>query len=296
MVHRLVTEDWLIAGLDVFLISVSTAIFVYTYKTRKTEYPSLVLAILFVIGELGTVALKGSSQVFWAFPCTVGVYYLTSVPRAVAMNALAIVVFYLLIDSMLIGVELAGFLLALVATNLFTIVFAVRNQIQKKQLEQLTLKDALTGANNRRAFENYLSELNLIENRKELEQSLIMLDIDHFKLLNDEHGHLTGDEVLVKLVTLIQTQLHTEERIFRIGGEEFAIAPLKMNIDNTCDFANRLRKIIQHSNLNEKLGVTVSIGVASLRENETASEWVRRADQAMYSAKRDGRNKTVTAD
>jgi len=292
IVHRLIIEDWFMAGLDTLLMSASAIIFVYTLKTRKIEYPSLALATLFVIGELATVTVKGPSQIFWAFPCTVGIYYLVSLPRAIAMNMFVILAFFILLQRSMPGIELAAFTLALVATNSFTIVFAVRNQIQKKQLEKLTLKDPLTGANNRRAFEYYLAEVNLQGEREHREQSIMLLDIDDFKAVNDEHGHLTGDEVLSRMVTLVQTQLHTEEKIYRIGGDEFAIAPLKMSLENTCAFANRIGKIIQHSNLNENLGVTVSIGVATLKPDETANDWAQRADHAMYSAKRDGKNKT----
>lgn len=295
-VHRLLTKDWFISALDIFLMSVTAAVFVYTYRTRKTEYPSLVLALLFVIGEVATVAIKGPSQIIWAYPCAVGIYYLSSITRASILNGISLVLLYLLVHEDLRGVERAGFLLSLIATNLFTAVFAIRNSIQKKQLEELTLRDPLTGVNNRRAFENYLDELDILGRPKDMQCSLIILDVDHFKQINDQHGHMAGDDALVRLVTLIQTQLHSDEKIYRIGGEEYVIAPLNLDLSNTFDFADRLRKIIQHSNVNEKLGLTVSLGVSSLKENEPSREWLRRADQALYDAKRNGRNQTKKAE
>ncbi len=295
-VHRIVTEDWLIAGFDAVVMTLAISLFTYTYKTRKADVPSLCLAFLFIAGELLSVVLKGQTQILWAFPCTVGVYYLTTALRALFMNSVAIIIFFMLVKDDLQGVERAAFVLSLVATNVFTLVFAVRNSIQKKQLEELTLKDPLTGVHNRRAFENYLDEMDLKDRAGSVEQSLIMIDVDHFKKVNDVHGHLAGDNTLRRLVTLIQTQLHSDELIYRIGGEEYAIAPIRLNLKNTFDFAERLRKIIEHSNIHEDDGITVSLGIAALRGREPAREWVSRADHALYDAKRRGRNQSQMAE
>lgn len=296
IVHRLITEDWGIAIFDLALMASTLTLFLYVYKTRKTDIPSLVLALVFMAGEVTSVAIKGSPQLVWTFPCTVGIFYLTTAPRAVAINATAAVLLFSLIHSSTEGLALGAYVLALVATNIFTAIFAIRNSIQKAQLEELTLKDPLTGVHNRRAFENYLDEQDQIERSEEQKQSLIMIDIDHFKMVNDKHGHLAGDDTLVRMVTLIQTQLHSEEKLYRIGGEEYVIAPIKMDLDSTFDFADRLRKIIEHSNMNEIMGVTVSIGVATCERSEPAREWVKRADQALYSAKNSGRNQTQKAE
>lgn len=294
--HRIMTHDWAIAALDITLLSLSLYLFVYVYKTRKTDFPSLMLSFVFLFGEVASVALKGTSQVVWVFPCTVGIYYLTSIPRAAAINGTALILIYSLAHRDFSGLERTAFLIALIATNLFTIVFAARNQIQKKQLEELTLIDPLTAVHNRRAFENFLDELDIKGGSGKRHQSIILLDVDHFKKINDEHGHLAGDDALIRLISLIQTQIHADENIYRIGGEEYVISPLDLDLSTTFEFAERLRKIIEHSNVNEKLGLTVSIGVAELRDNEPAREWVRRADQALYEAKQNGRNQTRSAE
>lgn len=295
-IHRLATQDWAIAAFDTAMLTAMLALFTYVYKTRKTETPSLILALVFMAGEVTSVAIKGAPQIVWSFPCTVAIFYLTTVPRAIAINAVAAVLLYALLQGSTEGVTLSAFLLALFATNVFTAVFAIRNSIQKTQLETLTLKDPLTGINNRRAFENHLDDLDLTTRDQEQSHSLILMDIDHFKKINDKHGHLAGDDTLVHMATLIQTQLHSDEKLYRIGGEEFVIAPIKMDLNSTFQFADRIRKIIEHSNMNEKMGVTVSIGVATCKRAEPAREWVKRADQALYQAKNNGRNQTQKAE
>jgi diguanylate cyclase (GGDEF)-like protein len=124
---------------------------------------------------------------------------------------------------------------------------------------------------------------------------MIVLDIDHFKFVNDEYGHVTGDQALIRLVTLLRTQLHHDEKIYRIGGEEFVIVPINHNKNDTFEFADRLRKFIEHSNLLDNVPVTVSIGVANYVPGEPTREWLKRADEALYAAKRNGRNCTQAA-
>ncbi len=294
-VHRIATQDWGIAVLDTFSVSAMLCMFAYVYKTRRTETASWLLALLFLATEVFTVALKGPGQIVWSFPATVGIYYLVSAPKAIVINFAGMTAIYLLTLKSLKGAEQGAFLVSLFATNVFTIVFAVRNSIQKRELEKLTLKDPLTGVNNRRAFELFLDTFDTLKTDPHQHASLIIFDLDHFKRVNDQHGHVAGDKALAKIVTLVHTQLHHDEKLYRIGGEEFVIAPLNLDLAAAFDFAERLRKIIEHSSVNDELGLTVSLGVADYQNAEAARDWLHRADEALYEAKRAGRNQCAKA-
>ncbi len=291
-VLRYMTQDWAIAVLDSITLSIMIGFFVYVYKTRKTKVAGFLLAIVFLATEIVTVSLKGPTQLVWCFPATVGIYFLVDTPKAAMINALSLLSVTLIAESGMTAASVAAFVISMIATNVFIIVFAMRNQIQKRQLEELTLKDPLTGVHNRRAFDHFLDEFDQNRGLQDIAPSMIMLDIDHFKTVNDKHGHLAGDETLVRLVTLVKTQLHHDEKIFRVGGEEYVIAPLNMNLSTCVDFADRLRKIIEHSNISEKLGITISLGVAQYSKTETGRDWVKRADTALSEAKSLGRNQT----
>jgi len=121
---------------------------------------------------------------------------------------------------------------------------------------------------------------------------LMLLDIDYFKKVNDTYGHPVGDYVLETLAKLIQDNIRDRDKFYRIGGEEFAIISIQKNKDDEIKFAQRIRKIIEDYNFEKAGKVTISIGFTALKDNETYEEWYKRADEALYEAKKE-RNKVV---
>lgn len=162
--------------------------------------------------------------------------------------------------------------------------------------------DALTGLNNRRGFDRALKSA--IKSVEEDGRSfcLIMLDIDHFKNINDTHGHLVGDKVLVGIARQLTRQMRGNDYLSRYGGEEFAILLLDTPITGAFTVAENLRKSIEilrlkHTKTGQQIGkVTISLGVACYSQNETAEGLIQRCDKALYRAKSLDRNRTVLAD
>ena len=164
----------------------------------------------------------------------------------------------------------------------------------KEQLERLANFDSLTGLYNRRAILGKLHELVNSANRYKEDFSLIMLDIDHFKKVNDRYGHLTGDEVLEKIATLIHQNVRDTDIVGRYGGEEFIIILPQTNLSSAWVVAERLRSIIEKTELKSSTGttfsITVSQGLAGGERGEHAYSLISRADEALYKAKEKGRN------
>jgi diguanylate cyclase (GGDEF)-like protein len=121
-----------------------------------------------------------------------------------------------------------------------------------------------------------------------------MLDLDHFKRVNDRHGHLAGDHVLIKLARLLEQSVRTSDRLFRYGGEEFVILTLLPNRDGLVSIAEKLRRLVEQ-NIGDPDGHNVSIsnGGAMLRPAESVEVWFARADAALYVAKESGRNRAI---
>lgn len=293
--YRFSAGDYALAALDAFVIVFMAFIYIYVKKTRNFNAASHVIAVCFLLTEIITVSINGETQLVWCYPATVGICYLIPLARAAVLSTVGLIAVIFILGNSLEAGHLAAFIISLVSMTVFTFVFAIRNQMQKQQLEELSLKDPLTSTMNRRAFDAFLDEFEKNHPDEHKDHSMIVLDIDHFKVVNDEYGHVVGDQALVRLVTLLRTQLHHDEKIYRIGGEEFVIAPINHSLHDAFDFADRLRKFIEHSNLLDNAPVTVSIGVASYRAGEYPREWFKRADQALYSAKRNGRNCTEQA-
>lgn len=164
------------------------------------------------------------------------------------------------------------------------------------QLETLSITDGLTGLKNRRFFieklEEYLSQYTQTNNPF----SLLMFDMDHFKLVNDTHGHLIGDKVLMQFAKLITDFFPKENTIARYGGEEFVVIMPCTDEEKSIHVAELLRRAIQSAEWEmDKIAVTVSIGVATSNLNETTTSILAKADKALYCSKENGRNKVTHA-
>lgn len=201
-----------------------------------------------------------------------------------------------LIPSPLQGITfLFSFAVILVTSVGFLLLHKERSE---EAAQKLALTDPLTGAFNRRTFLE-LAEKEIARTRRTKGSlSLIMLDLDHFKQINDRNGHLAGDEVLKGVVAVVLTCLRKEDLLVRYGGEEFCILLHGVAIDRAAAMAERIREAVEKGSFSfngRTLPVTVSIGVSTLSAdgNEGVDKLVNRADEALYAAKKAGRNRVV---
>lgn len=177
----------------------------------------------------------------------------------------------------------------------------VRIEFQSLRLDYSVMaknRDPLTEAQTRASMLVDLREQNALVNRGRQDCSLVMLDLDHFKRVNDEFGHAAGDTVLVSTVRSIKEVLREYDKIYRYGGEEFLICMPSTNLEEARQVSERMRAAIagqhiQHVSSVEPLHVTASFGVAALSSLRTVEESLASADRAMYSAKAAGRNRVV---
>jgi two-component system cell cycle response regulator len=164
-----------------------------------------------------------------------------------------------------------------------------------EKLEKLATVDSLTGLYNRRAVLSRLRELISLANRYKEDFSLIMLDIDHFKNVNDRYGHLAGDEVLEEIATLVRRKVRDTDIVGRYGGDEFIIILPKTALASSWVVAERLRSTVEKAEMKDSAGsvfcVTVSQGLAGWERGEDATSLISRADEALYKAKAKGRNR-----
>lgn len=167
--------------------------------------------------------------------------------------------------------------------------------VLNERLSELAHTDALTGLYNRRAYDQELAREWRRVQRNGAALSVLLIDADHFKSINDQHGHAVGDRVLQALAALIQRSAREIDVAARIGGEEFAVLLSDTGATSALNVAERIRSQIAQSDTMTVTGVTVSIGVATLAAEESAASLQHRADQALYMAKSQGRNRVVSA-
>lgn len=169
-------------------------------------------------------------------------------------------------------------------------------ELASNRLEKIATTDMLTGAYNRYFFTDQVTGEIAEARRYGQKIGLLMLDIDHFKHINDQFGHVAGDQVLKDLVARIQGQLREADTLARWGGEEFLVLLPHCTLDDTLGLAEKLRKSIADNAFPEVGSVQISIGVSEYRPRETFIEWLNRTDRAMYRAKSEGRNTVRAAD
>lgn len=167
-----------------------------------------------------------------------------------------------------------------------------------EEIYRMTIVDGLTQIHNKRALFEALEKELMRARRYERDLSLLMFDIDFFKRINDQYGHLAGDHVLRELARIVQERIRREEVFARYGGEEFVILLPETPLPGAAALAESLRaRVANHSFVfqGERIPVTVSIGTALLGENDkVASDLIQRADEKLYEAKRGGRNRVCS--
>ncbi len=205
---------------------------------------------------------------------------------------------------LIVSLFVAGILLAMVTLTLEKLFRRTQSLEYIRRLShslyQKATEDDLTRVANRRHFYDLGEHAVAIAHRYQRPISLVMLDADHFKKVNDTYGHKTGDDVLVNIARLCRESVRAADQIGRFGGEEFLILMPEMDRNGAVQLAQRLRVLIEdaavYTDDNERVSVTVSIGVAELDSNtQDFDALVARADQALYKAKLQGRNCVVSA-
>lgn len=166
---------------------------------------------------------------------------------------------------------------------------------EKRAFEVLAATDHLTGVANRRGLTEKLSEELARSQRYEDTFSVLLLDLDHFKQFNDEHGHEMGDTILIEVTKILLEQCRQVDIVGRWGGEEFLLILPHNDATESVEAASRMRKAIEDHAFPGGVEVTVSIGVTEWRKAESIEQLVARADEAMYQAKHMGRNRLAVA-
>lgn len=173
----------------------------------------------------------------------------------------------------------------------------LRDELQVAR-EQAAL-DPLTQLHNRAALDSHLERVSDLAFLLNSSPCLLMIDVDHFKKINDQHGHQTGDEVLRRIAdALVRQFLRREDFVARYGGEEFVVVIPDSTLQSAKKRAERVREAVSElalSGANGALSVTISIGISSLAEGDTGKTWLARADAALYEAKASGRNAVYVA-
>lgn len=292
---RFLNAEYLMALIDATLVAGLSGLAWYLHCSHNVRVASISLTMLAVVGLLLTNYLKGATQIFWVYPVLVGVFFMVDRREALIVSIIVVAGLAPTIVDKFDSFTLVSILTTISVTCLLAYAFATITRRQRDELMTLATKDPLTGVGNRRALQQKLDDAIATSKRNDNACSMLMLDLDHFKQVNDRHGHAKGDEILIRLTELVGARIRITDSIYRIGGEEFVIVAENMVLENAARLAEQLRTIIEAHDLAPGSTVTISLGVAQHHDGECAEDWMRRADNALYMAKHSGRNRISRA-
>lgn len=272
------------------------ALVLYAHRSNKPQVASGIIAVFINGGVVLMAATNGINSFLWVYPVFATTFFLIRPVKAFFICAVAGVSLVVLSDILDV-ISLDSYVMTSVVLSLSAFAYARHNDKQLRLLETLNTIDPLTGALNRRALTSDMEAALSNSERNGTAQLLAILDLDHFKEVNDRYGHAVGDAVLKQFVQITSAHTRKYDRLYRLGGEEFVLLIPGISRQQQHMFIHNLRSSIK-SKLKAPSGeeVTVSFGVAPWLPGSSVDTWLKRADDALYLAKACGRDRAVFSD
>lgn len=270
---------WLYNGINSYRGNCNPAIIFFSWVSLAT----IVTVVSYI--HLGT------HVAFWSYPAILTFYFMLPMLWAVIANLIFLVAIYWVTWS---GFEFEVFIRFAVTTicvSAFTCGITRVIDKQKRALIDLSQTDSLTGALNRNSLRSKLDSQISNLSTTGVTATIAAIDIDNFKSVNDSFGHHIGDQVIVGVSQYLDANSRQADNLFRMGGEEFLLIFENLDLPSAEKIAQKLCDGVAAQRFAQGQRVTISIGLAGLEENETASDWLIRCDKALYDAKQSGRNR-----
>jgi diguanylate cyclase (GGDEF)-like protein len=285
-----ISHGLIILTVDLLCILTTSSNWFGKYSSHTNAFVA-VPAVTYAITN--SIVTMGAMGTYWSFLGVVFIYFLLPLRYAILANiGLSLIVLWVSWDVLTPDV-FTRFAAALIGISFF--IYISSKEIEKAQilLYQQSITDALTGVNNRTTLPARLGDA--IQSFKEdgVKSSLCVLDIDHFKKINDTYGHDIGDQVLVELSRYLLNIISSKDTLFRVGGEEFLILMSNTDADEGSKTADAIRAIVEDLTLADNHQITISAGVTEIEANLSWREWMKKSDEKLYHAKRNGRNQMV---
>lgn len=300
-IYRLATGNYLVGSADSIIVTSTVLAVIYAWRTGDTVKPGIYLATIFSIGATLIAVNLGVNGLFWIYPLILFNFFMVSPGKALIATILVLIslVTYGQLNPKAVfesDYQMVSFLVTSMMASTLSFIFAYRTNNQRDQLQQLAIHDPLTGARNRRAMNEELKIAASTFRRHGNAYGVLIMDLDHFKRINDNYGHQAGDQVLVDFVELIKSSSRKEDRLFRFGGEEFLLLLPNTERAGLLAAAQHLQQQISQHLRGPGGAVTMSVGGAILRRDEHWEDMLQRADQRLYRAKSAGRNCIIIDD
>jgi len=295
LVHNLYTGQLILTITCAFLLVILVTNILLLGGNRQaflSPTPLLGLGILLI---LLAVTQGQNYAIYWMYPLLAGLPVLLRSRRSLVVGLLSAA---LALPLVFIHFDLSSAFVisfSMIVTWLVSawLVFAVTEQSHR--LKDMAVTDPLTGAYNRRYLEEQASQAMESWQRYRHSTTMLLIDVDFFKRINDRYGHAMGDTVIKHLVEVISGRIRAVDTLCRFGGEEFVVLLQDTGIDGAFRVAEELRSLVEQTKILPEGNMTISIGVCEVIAADNVDHWFKLADTALYLAKRNGRNRVEAA-
>ncbi|MEC7815438.1 MAG: GGDEF domain-containing protein [Pseudomonadota bacterium] len=299
-VAPLVLVQWghgnlLLAGLLVLFCANAALVIAFLRFRGHYFLQGRLFPILAVICAAYSTSINGHAGLYWAYPAAMALFFLMPLKEAILCNTVFVSVMAVISYLTFPEADFWRITFSLGLSCLFAMIFAWLVGKLQQELTRLATTDPLTGCLNRSQLADILNGQIQMRERYERVSSLILIDLDYFKTINDRWGHVAGDKVLKEMTQRLRKRLRESDQLFRIGGEEFMLVLPETRQKDADSLAHQLLTSISARPFLDDIRVTASASVAEVGQGETWSVWLNRADQALYEAKARGRNQVIKA-
>ncbi|HEY7775536.1 MAG TPA: GGDEF domain-containing protein [Kineobactrum sp.] len=293
-VYRYQTGDTVGAMINAFIVTMVVIAMLLGRERRFAHYALILFGLVITVASLMSALLVSSNGLLWAY-LVIWVNCLI-LPRLLTVLVNALIILALAVTSRLFESPLhhISWITVAMLMAVFGLIFTNQLRQQRRLLAAQATLDPLTGVGNRRLMQQHL-EATVAERRRtsDLSSTIMVIDLDLFKRINDNHGHDAGDQVLADFAARVRDTLRAEDGLYRMGGEEFVVLLRGMPADAAELALPELHQRLSGSVQGPDGPVRFSAGAAVLKRGEDWSKWLARADDALYAAKAAGRDRLV---
>jgi len=293
--YRALHGQWGAASIDASIVVLICGAVFYAIRTGNTAGPGAFMCTTNSLGCVVACYVIGPASLPWIYLVLMTNFFIAGPRQALAFNLLLTIVLLLLPHMFVLLIDRISAAVAAALVTLFAYLFGLRVSSDHQVLEDLASLDALTGLPNRRMMERALAEAVAQQRIGKRNHGLLIADIDHFKDVNDTHGHAAGDAAIADLAAILKFEMRKHDKVFRFGGEEFVML---LEVDSREDLraaGERLRQAVRSALRGPGGRITISLGGAMVSGEERWQEWFSLADEALYRAKNNGRDSSVIA-
>ncbi|MFE8070218.1 GGDEF domain-containing protein [Marinobacteraceae bacterium S3BR75-40.1] len=284
----------LVALLTLFALNLGLILLFLKWR-RHFLFQGRTYTLFAMVCTIYSTVINDYIGLFWAYPAIAAGFFLMRPREAIPLGLLFLFIMIVVTYQVFPEAHFWRISASLALTLIYVLVFALLIGRMEAELTRMATTDPLTACLNRSQLMSQLNQQIQMRERYQRQSTLILVDLDHFKQVNDRWGHAVGDHILAESAQRLAKRLRGTDLLFRIGGEEFVVLLPETDESQGSSLANELITSVRDRPFEDGIVITASAGVAEIQQGENWSGWLKRADEALYRAKERGRNQVLVA-